>query len=205
MDAGDLQNLQVIFRNSRQVVWIHNADSMGHVNPELGLVGGVCRALNFEQPTLKLYTFDVGQIGLSRETRVNLSHIVDKMRARHSDREYCQKDGVLHVPRIVPVPDMNAQFQDVDHGRTRISLEDAQRCYLNIKTPGMFQTLAFHASAEVPVLDCDFVEVQLKATSINAKVKPLLAPAPDDCLQLAGLLRTTRTGQHARRHLLTGL
>jgi hypothetical protein len=173
MEASDLENFQVLFRNSARVIRLHNADTLGTVNPEFGSVSGLCRALNVEQPT------------------------------QNPDREYSQDKGILHVPRIVPVSDMNVQFQDIDHCRTRILLEDAQRCHLRIKTPGLFQTLAFHASAEVPELDTDCAEVQLKATSINAKVKPLRILALDDGLQLAGLLRLTGTSQHSRCHLLT--
>jgi NADPH:quinone reductase-like Zn-dependent oxidoreductase len=64
---------------------------------------------------------------------------------------------------------MNARVQNIDNGRARIAFEDAQRCQLSIRTPGLFQTLAFRASTEIPELNPTFVEVQVKAISINAK------------------------------------
>jgi len=203
MNADDLQRVQTIFRHSSQVIWIHSADYMGQVKPQFGLVSGLSRALAFEQPKLQLCTFDIGQAGLRHMTSANLAHIVKQMSAGQHEREYSQNQVGLHVPRFLPVLEMNAQFQNKDHGRTRISLEDAQRCHLTIKSAGLFQTLAFQASTNVPILDPNFVEVQVKAASINAKVKYL--SALDSGLYFTGLLRTTRTSEHTQCYLLTRL
>lgn len=176
MGSEDLQRVQVVLRKSTQIIWIHRADALGRGQPDFALIDGLSRALTFEQPTLALSTFDIGQTGFTEETCVNLAHIVEQMRAGKQEREYGQKQGLLHVPRFLPVSDMNARFQQSDHGRTLSAIKDAGKCHLDIKSPGVFQSISFSASADVPFLDPDLVEVQVKAASINAKVTYISLP-----------------------------
>lgn len=168
-----MKRIRLLTRKAATIIWLHKANHLGKTDPHFALVSGLSRTLAIEKPSLKFCTLDIGPAATVEGTASNIAFIIDQiLHDRLSDVEYAQKEGILHVCRLSPSPVLNRQF---NAGMTRIpelrALGKIPRSQLSIKSPGAFKTLCFEALPNGErVLPPTFVEVQVKAVGLNAKV-----------------------------------
>lgn len=169
----ELNSLKALTDNATTILWITGGGTFSARRPDFSLVLGLSRSLTLEQPSLKFFIFDIDDSEDVHSASRNALFILHQgLHDPAPEFEYVQHKGTLHASRFVPDESMNKSFLEKQRSEiATVPLQDAGRCQLSIEEPGQFDTLRFlQSSARVEDLKPGTVEVQVKCTSINAKV-----------------------------------
>lgn len=124
--------------NASVLVWITGSGLITGGAPTKGLVFGLLRTVMVEQPALKFITFDVDdcQTGVEQTSR-NIMNALARSGVEAEDREFAQRDGVVHVSRYVPYNRLNESFRQKQGLETqRLTLAEARPVQLAIGIDG---------------------------------------------------------------------
>lgn len=161
--------------NARTILWITGGGTFSARRPDFSLVLGLSRSLTLEQPSLKFFIFDFDSVKEDSQLSGHnaLSVLKQGLYQPNPEFEYLQHNGTLQASRFVPDGSMNKSFLEKQNSEVAtVPLQEAGRCELSIKEPGQFDTLRFlQNTARVEDLEPGMVEVQVKCTSVNAKVR----------------------------------
>lgn len=185
MSQTDLDGLHLITELLRSHFWITGAGNLDGRDPNLSLCSGLSRALMLEQPSMRFVVIDIGPL-LDIELQSTLQGVTNII--SHSDlmddQEFVLKEGLLYVSRFIPDPGLNSVFQSrISDGRSTFNstLELSKPVQLVPGEPGVADSMHFkelrEPRSETPK---GFVDVELKAVSLNAK----------DLYALRGLVET---------------
>ena len=188
---------------------IHSANSLlwttrgRESRPEFGLVTGLARTIRLGYPTLILIELALQQDcttsgvakHVSRIFNVSISDPVEQ-----TESEYLERNGILHVDRIVEANYMNNAVQ-ASLAPPKLKLRNLREqadneVYLAIQTPGLLNTLRF-CESERPKepLGTNEVEVQVKSLGVTFKdVAGALRHIPAKTLGLECSRVVSRTG-----------
>ena len=173
MTSKELECIRVITNSASRILWLMSAGTFEAQQPQFSLVSGLSRTLMMEQPALGFWVFDIGQDTSDPSILAHVCFILiqDKDDANR-DFEYVQHAGALYISRFVPCDVMNTYFRQQQNSEARAqSLREAGRCRLSIGQIGSLDTIHFveswRSDNEIPP---NYVEVELKAAGINAKV-----------------------------------
>ena len=173
MSESEMVNLKVMTDNATNILWITGGGQIEALRPTLAMVSGFSRSLVLEQPSLRLFTFDIDDAELDSSS--SIENIIATLEDLHSDEipdsETVQKNGLAYISRFVPEEIMNATFrQKLGDKATLKPLGQTKPARLTIKSLGQFDTLAFKQDAlGSSELRSDFVEVDVKSVGLNAK------------------------------------
>lgn len=141
--------------------------------PELSLVSGLSRAIMLEQPSLRFYTFDIDNFESNMEqTSLNILSLFEQPQHLH-DFEFVQQKDIVHVSRFTADKTLNSRFRQKMGGQAAMkTLEETSQARIQIDTVDIFNTMCFQQEDPSALKD-DFVEVDVKAVGLNAKVSLL--------------------------------
>jgi NADPH:quinone reductase-like Zn-dependent oxidoreductase len=177
MSVEDMDRLRKITDTVTTLVWLTGGNMIAAPNPDLTLSNGLSRALMLEQPSLQFCVLDVGAEDLDDpETVTSVHSNVERALTKRwdtDDTEFIQLGKSLHVPRFAPDLELNSLFRqrlELNEPLRKATLEEIAPAKLCIGQVGMTDTMHFQQISESPTLPpVGFVEVNLKAISLNAK------------------------------------
>lgn len=196
MNDQEMAQLKVITDNATELIWVTSGGVLKGQTPEISLVSGLSRAIMLEQPSLRFYTFDIDDVESNMEQASrNILSIFQQPQEYLHDFEFVQEQGVVHVSRFIADDDLNSRFRQKVGGQAVLkTLEEASPARLHIEKVGLFDTIYFQQEDSTPLKD-DFVEVDVKAVGLNAKVGPNNASLPRIYANCSiGYIRSRRKG-----------
>ena len=181
ISAEEMRLMKIITDNASILVWITGGNLMAGVGPDFALATGLSRAMMVEQPVLKFLTFGLDDAVSNVDLTVsNIASILNEAsHGQTSDFEYLQQDGLVHVSRFLPDKPLNETFRQKQNAEILpLTLQNSTPCRLAIGAPGQFQSIYFEKlDNQETQIEADFVEVNVKAVGLNAKVGPFPATA----------------------------
>ena len=170
----EMLSVKTMTDNAANLIWLTGGGSFKGRDPDFALVSGLARSLILEQPSLRFFTFDIDdwETNLAATCRNLLQVVEEAQTITELDFEMVQHEGVVHVSRFVADDTMNQTFRQKQGDQAMLKpLEQTGPLRLTIEKLGQFDTLAF--KEDIPgseELQADFVEVEVKAVGLNAKV-----------------------------------
>ncbi|KAF5867859.1 putative polyketide synthase protein [Botrytis fragariae] len=174
MTQEDLNRLHLITETMRTHFWITGAGNLDGRDPNLSLCSGLSRSLMLEQPSMRIAVIDIGPLNCADnlstlQAIANIIGLADLM----DDQEFLLREGLLYVSRFVPEPGLNSVFQSRirdGHSTFNSTLQMSKPVQLVVGEPGVADSIHFKEVREQRKETPDgFVDVELKAVSLNAK------------------------------------
>ncbi|KAL2130925.1 hypothetical protein VTI74DRAFT_5750 [Chaetomium olivicolor] len=173
------QAIQALVSSGKQLLWVTQGSQVDRVtNPEKALAQGLFRVARMEDKRARLATLDVAEAdgpATSWAIEAVLRSLVDGREHGNMfvDTEFAERDGVIHVHRVVPDARINAFRKDEREGAELVvkSLYGTKvPVSLRAERMGAFQGLVWveTATEEVPVEEGK-VEVEVVAAGVNFK------------------------------------
>lgn len=168
----ELRSLKNMFSNGNTVFWVTGGRN---ATPEYGANVGMSRVLRKEIPSIRLHTFD---IDMSRKTLDEASDEIWRVfsierstGSWESMFDRIERDGVVHIDRVVPDHDLNTEYSRSDDATEMTKFKSHKSLVLDIENVGQLDTLYFKEDFQVdgPLLP-EFVEVKVEATGVSWKV-----------------------------------
>lgn len=169
----ELQHLKLLSENASLLLWITGGSLYKASNPDFALVLGLSRSLMLERPSLKMPVFDLDAATTSAISAKNVGRVFKEVMKseKGADTEYRQYEGVVYHSRFIPDVTLNEDFRRTqDSEVTQVPVEKAKYCKLGMKQLGQIDTLRFEEFENQETIPRGYVEVQVKAMGINAKV-----------------------------------
>ena len=175
---ADLARLKLLVESASIIMWVTGGGLLHGKRPDFALYAGLARAVQLEQPSLRLLALDVDDLILDPDMlAVNIIGVLEQsFRDPTPDYEYISHNGCLYVSRFTPDEIMNQKFNHTDNApKATVSWKKADRCQLAIERVGQFDTLHFESDPSPKnQLDPDSVEVQVKFVGLNAKASMMI-------------------------------
>lgn len=181
--------------NPHHILWVTAAGGSSLSDPKHAMFDGVARVLRSENTQLKCVTLALDNGPGPRREAVDQRHatcITEIMRPlifqdlEDLEPEYVEKDGLLHIHRMVPAAHLNRVIERFDKP------QQGQRAFghgsplaMTVANPGMLDSLLFvddenHTRPLAP----DALEIQVKAAGLNFM----------DCLTVLGRVNKRTIG-----------
>lgn len=169
----EFDSIKRLILTSKGVLWVTRGGAMDSPTPETNLIVGLARSIRAENPDVRLATFD-----LSSVTPESAGHIYNVVRfisatqpglSFHSrDFEFVERNGKVFISRLQQYKPISQVVGPHDRQSMIPFYESKSPLKLEIRTPGLLDTLQFAEDLEVrqPLLD-DEVEIEVKATGLN--------------------------------------
>jgi len=173
MTESQLQAVKVMADNTSVLLWITGGSLYKAERPEFALILGLARSLMLERPFQKIAVLDLDNhmIDATKSSEHVMSVLHEAMYNPKPDFEYRQHDGVLYNSRFVPDLSLNKRFRQAqDAEAVTLPISEVGNCQLALKRVGQIDTLHFKQVRDDTVLQPGYLEVQVKAVGINAKV-----------------------------------
>ncbi|TGJ79689.1 hypothetical protein E0Z10_g9084 [Xylaria hypoxylon] len=162
------------------IVWITGGSLLSKPNPDLLLANGFSRTIRIEQPSLLLSVIDIGRIKSNELYTENtcqglLRVLLCQQSDSKDDKEFVLHNGLLHVSRFWPDEALNSafrkRFEVGQHTPRQLSpIGSISLAHLSIDKAGIRDSMYFQqVSTPVTVPPAGFVDVTVKAVSLNAK------------------------------------
>ncbi|KAL9598452.1 MAG: hypothetical protein Q9219_004488 [cf. Caloplaca sp. 3 TL-2023] len=172
LSESQMSSMKVMTDNASHILWIHGGGNIHATRPDLAMVTGFSRSLVLEQPSLRFFTYDLGDP--EADTALSITNIIATIDDLHdSDCLECEvgeEKGVPYFQRFVPEEGLNSTFrQKFGNTAAEKTLCDAKPARLTIGNLGQFDTLALAPELEVAdTLKPDHVEIEVKTVGLNA-------------------------------------
>ncbi|MCJ1449246.1 MAG: hypothetical protein MMC23_009766 [Stictis urceolatum] len=157
------------------LLWITEGAQGSHVtNPDGALIHGLFRTIRREDPESELITLDVQDMtnaSASWAIRQIMNRIVER---NLSETEYLERDGIIHVSRIMPDVHVN-NFKAFENGETQLtrdnSFHDSEMLVrLQAEKLGNLQSLVWsEAHTGAVSVQEGWVEIEIMAAGVNFK------------------------------------
>ena len=165
---------QPILTSGTNMLWVSGL-RMGQEQPESGVLDGLARVLRTENPQLVFVTLCLEcndmciqdhRAKIARVFEASISGIADGS----FEREFVEKDGVLHISRIVEANYLNRHITS-QLSPTQTSLQEfghGPYLKLNVGSPGLLDSLIFMEDKRVEeALADNEIEIEVKAAGLN--------------------------------------
>ncbi|KAK3356488.1 reducing type I polyketide synthase [Lasiosphaeria hispida] len=170
------QALQTVIRNESNILWVTQGAQFKVTNPTKAAAQGLLRVLRAEEPALQLLTLDVeSSSGPITHNAVDtaLRLLLTPAKATQNESEYVERDGVIHVSRVLPDELINVAKVEDAQGREAktVSLHDSEHTIrLRAEHLGNIDSLFYGEVSKGPIpLPPNTVEVELYAAGLNFK------------------------------------
>jgi NADPH:quinone reductase-like Zn-dependent oxidoreductase len=171
------QNFKAATRSASGILWLTRGGGEFASRPQVGLVTGLGRSLRSENSHLKFVELALEESSSIADVVQHITKVYQKTLITPSEEiesEYMEKDGKLHINRVVEANDLN----DKIHSKVAPQKAELQRLQktpevalkLTISSPGLLDTLQFvdDRSVERELL-VEQVEIEVKAIGVNFK------------------------------------
>lgn len=173
------ETLRRIVALESRIMWITAGSQLEVTHPDRALIHGFGRSLRAEDPGLVMMTLDLQSNSTIESSSAMIPHVLRHMIAplprKHIESEFCERNGVLYISRVIPDDSMNKAEKDSTYGTEAqlLPLHDNPSCVrLECQRPGTLDSLHFaEASSEDIPLNDGFVEVDIYAAALNFKVQ----------------------------------
>ncbi|KAI0100021.1 putative polyketide synthase [Nemania sp. FL0031] len=171
--------LQKLLTTTSKVIWVQKGSEK---LPQFRLIDGVSRVLNSELDTAALTLLRLEGDG-STLTAPQMGHILQVCRQRQAsadvDTEYIERDGMLHIPRLVSRPKLNAEIETRLRSRRLVTrpwhAEGQPPLRAAVGSPGLLNTLHWTEDTEntlnATLRDTD---VELRVHNVGLNFRDLL-------------------------------
>lgn len=177
MSPKEMDLLRRVTDKTADLLWLTGAAMLEGRNPDLTLASGLSRALMLEQPALRfaILDMDISADDVSSNDHTQVHRFVKQALLDSDipdDKEFVQRNGLLHVSRFVPDNGLNSHFSQRRHQiPVATTLEEASPARLAIGKVGLMDTIYFQQESEPKSSPpAGFVDIDVKAVSLNAKV-----------------------------------
>lgn len=216
LTESEMSSMKIMTDQAAYILWVHGGGNMDAERPDLAMVTGFSRSLVLEQPSLRFFTHDIDDPDADPETSItNIFRTLDDVHSEDcQDLEIVEKQGLPFTQRFVPEEGLNETFRRRQGNRFTVDrLGDNKPARLTIQNIGQFDTLAFKPDTSGDdELKAGFVEVDVKAVGLNAKVRfcclavshlHLRSPFADCIYLRIGRLCLHRQGRDPQRYHLS--
>lgn len=190
--SEDFDVLKSILLSSKAVLWITDGGKFPMM-PDYGMIQGLARVLRTENSKLNFVTLALGSRkdfdGQQMECITQaFSAMVHGLTDRRHEPEYIEKNGLLHISRLVEAEYLNQDiyaktFPEQLHVR---KIEDSPPLRLRIGTPGLLDTFKFVEDITYThAVSPGEIEIEIKAIGLNFL----------DCLVALGRIDATTFGR----------
>ena len=157
--------------NASKVLWVSGGSLITSKRPEFSAAFALSRSVMAENPTTKFVVVDLDSTREDLDLTIpNLMTVLARSSTMGSDLEYLQKEGILHISRILPDTAANDIFRAKKTQEPKATaLQFAGRAELSIRELGQFDTLEYVQAPDLEEIPEDNVEVLVKAAGLNAK------------------------------------
>ncbi|KAK3324427.1 putative polyketide synthase [Cercophora scortea] len=167
--------LQRLLARTSKAIWVQKGAGS---SPQFRLIDGVSRVLNSELDTAAVTLLRLEGDGSSTLVTSQMDHILQLCRQRLSsddiDTEYVERGGILHIPRLVSQPKLNAQIETRLGSRRHVTrpwhAENEVPLRLAVGSPGLLNTLHWAEDTDntpdAPLGDMD-VEIRVHSVGLN--------------------------------------
>ncbi|KAI4952622.1 Type I Iterative PKS [Alternaria rosae] len=168
--------VQQLLQMRNKILWVSKSAQWKVTNPDGAMIHGLCRSVRTEDPSMKLTTLDI-EDATNEHAVPSIDLILREVQKVSSikgfEGEYVERDGVLHVSRILGDDDINAAEQAKTSGAIPVDLrlhEAPTTVRLIAERVGQIDSLHYVEvdSEELPLAD-NKVEVELFASALNFK------------------------------------
>nr|POE79483.1 fumagillin dodecapentaenoate synthase [Quercus suber] len=170
--------LKGLVASGKKLLWVTKGAQMSITHPDNALAHGLFRVVRMEDAGAQLTCLDV-QSSTSPAGSIAISQILNYMDSDTSKRsvetEFAERDGIIHVHRIIPDDAVNAfrryEREGAPTESRRFHANDAA-VSLRAERLGTFQELTWceNSTSEVSV-EAGRVEVEIHAAGVNFKVR----------------------------------
>ncbi|KAK3687943.1 putative polyketide synthase [Podospora appendiculata] len=168
-------HLQKLLAKTSKAIWVQKGAGP---SPQFRLIDGVSRVLNSELDTAALTLLRLEGDDSCELVTPQMGHILrlcqQRLASDDVDTEYCERGGMLHIPRLVSRPKLNAQIESRLGSRRHVTrpwhAEHEVPLRLAVGSPGLLNTLHWAEDTEntpdAPLGDTD-VEIRVHSVGLN--------------------------------------
>ncbi|TIC97276.1 Lovastatin diketide synthase mokB [Colletotrichum higginsianum] len=170
IETDTFARVKSMLMDSRAVIWVARGATMACDDPRKALHVGLLRTLRNEtngKPCISL-DIDPSRDPWTPETIdaiLQVFHTSLGAANQHSDFEYVERDGIIHVPRAVN----NPGWRDSDTAEATLKpfkSSPGSRLRMHVERPGLLDSLCFREE-EIPDLPADWVEIEPVTFGLN--------------------------------------
>jgi acyl transferase domain-containing protein/NADPH:quinone reductase-like Zn-dependent oxidoreductase/SAM-dependent methyltransferase len=183
--------VQSILNSAQGILWVTNAGGSPTFTPEHQVVDGLLRTLRTEHPMLKAVTVALNATkSCSQALSETVLRVLDSTvsnAVNDFETEYLEKDGILHINRVIEANYMNTHIRTVTRPQESKTqpFGDVPALAINFQTPGLLDSLRFlEDKARSKPLSANEVEIEIKAAGVNFM----------DCLTALGRINQKEIG-----------
>ncbi|KAH7141540.1 putative polyketide synthase [Dactylonectria estremocensis] len=208
MSAKQWDALRALLTAGKRVLWVTKGSSLGVDDPDKAMIHGLGRTVRAEDPSVSLTTLDVSgtSIDSTAEAVNSLLQQLGLPEATHNvEREFVEREGVIHISRLQPDDAVNEQATESFLGAAPVtqSLQDSPNMIrLRCERVGATDSLTYSEVApyELPLKD-NMVEVEVYAAGLNFKDVAItmgIVPDNEHILGLEGGGKIRRLGRDVK-------
>jgi len=192
MNIKSYENLQKILSSAQQLLWVTaGGGKSSKTAPDYGMMTGLARVLRSENSKLKFITMALeSQVNATKsqaERILEIFKITTSNSLNNCEPEYVERDGIMHINRLVKANDTNIDLHAKMSLRKHKTVEFGQGppLKLTIATPGLLDSLQFVEDTDcMKPLGAHEVELEVKSVGVNFM----------DCLTVLGRVKKSTLG-----------
>ena len=169
--------LKQLMQQGSRILWVTIGAQFRVTHPDNALFHGLVRTLRAEDPSLVLLTLDL-ESQANPDNASYISSMLDYLKGLqpeiHIDSDFCERDGIIYVSRVLLDIPMNQIEADDTYGPESVvqSLHGHPSCIrLRCERVGTLDSLHYTEIPDAEMrLEDTFVEVDLYAAGLNFKV-----------------------------------
>ncbi|KAF3923302.1 hypothetical protein ABW21_db0202636 [Orbilia brochopaga] len=167
----EFDKIKTLINKAASHIWVTGGSLLNGQFPDHSLASSLFRSVMLEQPSLKIFSFDIDDVSAKPKiTAKNILSLLEQQRLPNvGDTEYCEREGVIHISRIVPDASLNEIFRQAQgENSTHMSLEKIKCAELCLKAPNDFDGIVFKA-AQLPEPSAHEVQIAVKSAGLNSE------------------------------------
>lgn len=166
----DMEKVKIITDRASSFIWTTNGNFLQGDRPDHALISGLSRALMLEQPSLKIFTYDIDEPASHVHATAQRLVALLSQTGEKVDYEFVQRQNVVHVSRFVPDDSLNETFRSRQGLSTvECTLQEAGDARLSVREPGQLDTIYFVQQEPGMPMGPEEVRIKVASVGINAK------------------------------------
>lgn len=168
--------LKKIVEKRCRLLWVTVGGQMRVTLPDRALFIGIERALLSEDPSALIMSLDVESVSAPESlaaVAAGLKHIASIDSFEFGDNEFAERDGLMHVSRVIPdLKITKAEAASSQGPELQMQSLHGVEAHVRLVTdePGALDTLYWKETTDGDVLEDDKIEIEIHATAMNLKV-----------------------------------
>ena len=176
LDDRQWQVIQHLIQKECRILWVTSGGQLNVTDPTKAAINGFFRVLRAEEPLLRLITLDVEQpeaptTAVGVDACLTLIH--EDQAKKQIESEFVERNGVLHVSRVIPDPTLTSlQSDELSSLPTEVlDLHAHPNCVrLRAERLGNVDSIHFGEVSPDPIpLQDGSIEIELFAAGMNYK------------------------------------